>query len=414
MVRRPLGFGLVVLCGYVAAEAVFRVNRHRELKRTPPALRVLDAPILRMDSDIGFRYIPGAVARHLILDGANDVTHANVIRINSSGHVSSREDVIEKPPGEYRIAIVGDSFTACLYNDAPWPLLLEDLLNTDAGLLRSLGRSRFKVMNFGMIATGFAQWPALYEHEVARYRPDLFLVAFIESDLWRGFKWADTIRPDPDAAFQLVLISERPPVTLANPFVLMERMIVLSPQDAADPERRRLLVRAAMDRKLAAMPWWSPNPEILAVLLDSASLPAPDVLLPRLPARPKGRPRWGAEARLRDTGVAMRTLAARQGTIFLHLPTGRDLTSTRELSVLHLPSEARSLETLSLLDSLLQQRSAENPDAWFIPANGHLTQRGAQVYAQATYGVLASCLRGQRSPRCGLAGESGPESAVSR
>ncbi len=381
---------MVFFCGYAAAEAVFRASRHHELGRRPPVgIRVLDAPILKFDQDLGYRYIPNTAARLRVLDEANRVVHTNVTRINRSGHVSPREDDLEKPPREFRIAVIGDSFTACLYNEAPWPLLLEDSLNKERSLLASLDRSHFKVINFGMVATGFAQWSALYQHEVAPFRPDLVIVAFIENDLWRGFKWADTLERDADAPFQLVLVSERLPMTLTNPFALMGQMIVLSPQDAADPPRRDQLVRAAMDRRLAAMPWWSPHPEILAVLLDSAALPAPDLLRPRLSARPLGRPRWGAGTRLRGIATSMRALAAGQDTLFLHLPTEHELTREPGTPL----TDVRLLHAISLSEPLRRRQALEDSSAWFIPNNGHLTQRGAQVYAQSTHGVLVAHLQ---------------------
>jgi hypothetical protein len=392
----------------VAAEALFRAVRYRELRRLPVSvLRVLDAPIVRLDADVGFRYIPGATARYLLLDEQNRVVRSNLLRINRAGHVSPREDTLEKAPEEFRIAVIGDSFTACHQNETPWPILLEDLLNADTSLLASLGRSRVKVLNFGMFATGFAQWPAVYAHEVARYRPDLVVVAFIENDLWRGFKWADTVRPEPDSPYELVLLTERLPVALGNPYVLMVQNIVLSPRDAADRDRRRVLLEDALGRKLSALPWWSPHPEVLAVLLRSASIAAPDFLRPRLPARNKVWSRWGAKARLREIGLAIRAIADRQDTLLLHLPLARELSAAGQKVPADLFGD-RGPEIRSLLPGLLRKKGAA--DVWFIPGDGHLTEEGARSYAAVSCDVLTPYLRDRPAPRP----EAGPGRAAVR
>jgi hypothetical protein len=379
--------------------------RYRELRSLPvSAFRVLDAPILRFDAEVGFRYIPGATARYLLLDEQNRVVRSNLLRINRAGHVSPREDILEKAPEEFRIAIMGDSFTACLQNETPWPILLEDLLNGDTALLASLGRSRIKVINFGMFATGFAQWPAVYAHEVVRYRPDLVVVAFIENDLGRGFKWADNVRPDADSQYELVLLTERLPVALGNPRVLMGQNIVLSPGDAVDPRRRQRLLRDALGRKLSALPWWSPHPEILAVLLRAASVAAPDFLRPRLPARNRVWSRWSAKASLREIGVAIRAIAERQDTLLLHLPLQHELSATAAKAPMGLFDD-RGPAIRSLLPALLQKERAAG--AWFIPNDGHLTDEGARSYSEAASEVLTSYLRSRHAP-----GKGGPGRAA--
>jgi hypothetical protein len=376
---------------YLSSEVLFRVVRYRELGVLPVSvLRVLDAPIVRLDADIGFRYVPGTTARHLLLDDQNRVVRSNLMRINRAGHVSPREDTLEKAPEEFRIAVLGDSFTACHQNETPWPIRLEDLLNADTAVLAALGRSRVKVLNFGMFATGFAQWPAVYEHEVARYRPDLVIVAFIENDLWRGFKWADTVRPDPDTPYRLVLLSERLPVALGNPYVLMAQNIVLSPEDAAEPDRRRTLLQDALHRKLSTLPWWSPHPEVIAVLLRSASIAAPDSLRPRLPARNKVWSRWNAKANLHEIGVAIRAIADREETLLLHLPLANELSEAEQKIPADLFGDP-TLEVRSLLPALLRKKEAV--DDWFIPHDGHLTEDGARSFAEAARDVLASYLR---------------------
>ena len=71
------------------------------------------------------------------------------MRTNNFGLVSQRDYRPEKKPREYRIALIGDSLTACVTNDVPWGDLLEDRLNADENLKKALGVHSFTVLNFG-------------------------------------------------------------------------------------------------------------------------------------------------------------------------------------------------------------------------------------------------------------------------
>ncbi|MGH7896701.1 MAG: hypothetical protein ACREQQ_02050, partial [Candidatus Binatia bacterium] len=287
------------LGAYVCCEAAYRVWRYRELVALDALskVRVLEAPLVRFDEQIGFRYIPRTVTRHLTLDADNRVSHVNTIAVNNLGHVSPRDDAVEKPASEYRIAVVGDSFTACTFNDTPWAVTLEDLLNADRVLAEHVNRSTFKVINFGMDATGIVQWPAVFEFEIARFRPDLLVVAFVENDLWRSFKWMGGVRPRTDAPYEIVLVSDSPPVTLENPRAFLSWRLVIQPPHADDPDERRRILKDVLNAKMRAMPWLSPRFELVAALLSEAGLPAPDFLRPRLGYRPDRPPRWGDDRR---------------------------------------------------------------------------------------------------------------------
>lgn len=396
--------GLVALAAaYVGAEGLYRLYRYRHLKnqRTIPRVRVLDAPLVRFDSELGFRYIPNTTARQFALDASNRISHENSIRVNNLGHVSPRADVVEKTGEELRIALLGDSFTACIFNDVPWSVVVEDRLNDEPMLLAAIGKARVKVMNFGMEATGFVQWPSTYDHEVARFHPDLLIIAFIEHDVWRDFKWMDTVELQPGAGYSAVLVSPSLPVRLDNPRVMLGLQIVLSPEAARSAEARNRVLQDLLDHRLKAMSWWSPHPELLGVAWDALGGPLPDILTPRFSYRPDAVSRWGSGRRLEATVEAMRLLALKGPALFVHLPTRPELVSGQPTPLLGtLRSRLPDLDLVTVQHRLPHRPPADLLDRWFLADNGHLTDVGAVAYGEGIATLIRAYLgRSLRTPK---------------
>jgi hypothetical protein len=136
------------------------------------------------DDDLGYRYQPHADAEIRIAG-----IHRR-FRINNRGF-NGRDFVEEKPPGTYRIAIVGASNTTGIWTNGQgksFSELLEELL-------RDSGR-RVEVMNFGIDG----RFRALHQLrvidlDVAAYDPDLVLmdidIPFVNSlfrrDVYKGY-----------------------------------------------------------------------------------------------------------------------------------------------------------------------------------------------------------------------------------
>lgn len=378
---------------YATAEALYRVHRYRTLRSSAvlQRVRLMDAQLVRLDREIGFRYFPGARVRQIIVDSTNRAISENRIRVNAAGHISTREDLPQKPPGEYRIAVIGDSFTACTFNNQPWPDLLEDRLNQDRDLVSRFRGAHFKVLNFGMEGTGFAQWAAVYEHEVARFEPDLVALAFIENDVWREFRWMDTVEPYPGAGYGAVLISTSLPVAFDNPRALLARQVVMSAEQMEDPLRRQEVVRAIVSRRVSTLPWTGLYPELLGILLAEAGLPSPVALRPRLEYTPQGPNRWRVASGQRAAALQVRELAGRTSLLLLHLPTQPELSGGASApEVERLRQQTSGLTWLSLLARLRPLAGAAGD--WFVPNNSHLSDHGAAVYAAAVHGELRDVL----------------------
>lgn len=91
---------------------------------------------------------------------------------NSHGQ-RDREYAIEKPPGTFRIVVVGDSFTMGS------GVAIEDVFHSR--LESSLGPG-FECINLGVGGYGLLHYAAVLEHVVPRWDPDLVLIGLVAND----------------------------------------------------------------------------------------------------------------------------------------------------------------------------------------------------------------------------------------
>jgi len=122
--------------------------------------------LYKTDKDIGWVHVPNA---RTTWQGTGEY---NVhVQINSLG-LRDREHTYDKPPGTFRILVLGDSFTEGI--EVPleqvFPVRLEECLDERVS-------SEIEVINAGM--SGYAPGDELlfFVHEGVKYRPDLVLVA---------------------------------------------------------------------------------------------------------------------------------------------------------------------------------------------------------------------------------------------
>lgn len=108
-----------------------------------------------------------------------DEGHGRVV-INSQG-LRDREHDFTKPPGVYRIAILGDSYAEALQVDAAetfWSILERKL----ASCAHTAAPRPVEVINFGMTSFGTDQELLTLRHRVWQYDPDLVLLAFLPAN----------------------------------------------------------------------------------------------------------------------------------------------------------------------------------------------------------------------------------------
>ena len=95
-------------------------------------------------------YPPHSVFTLTQYDKDNLILDRHRVHINNLGWVSHYDYEPTKAPAEFRIAIVGDSLTASVNNEIPWPDVLQRKLNADTELLTALEIERVTVFNFGI------------------------------------------------------------------------------------------------------------------------------------------------------------------------------------------------------------------------------------------------------------------------
>jgi hypothetical protein len=170
---------------FVTAVMLFMVGAGFELyqRRVNGAFPVVEWPT-RFDSVAGYLFEPGSEVWW-----TNHVDFWTRERVNSLGFLD-REPVLPKPPGRFRILIVGDSFVeaAQVQNHAKVQTVLERLLAD------RFGPGRFDVVAFGHSGTGQANQLGFYERFGRQVAPDLVLLVAVSNDFANNSPLLEAVR----------------------------------------------------------------------------------------------------------------------------------------------------------------------------------------------------------------------------
>lgn len=139
---------------------------------TELALRIakvpFDAQLYGPNRELGWTLRPGAT-------GLVSTETQQIVHINSRGFRDQERDY-EKPPGTFRIAVLGNSWTEALQVplEKTYVSVLQQLLNENNCELEK----RVEVLNFGVAGYSTAQELLLLRKNVWNYHPDVVLLAF--------------------------------------------------------------------------------------------------------------------------------------------------------------------------------------------------------------------------------------------
>jgi hypothetical protein len=138
-------------------------------------------------------YIPDELTGFSLKPGAEGLWHKEgetYITINRAGF-RDREHRLEKGPGTFRIAVLGDSFTEALQvpmEETYWNRIEHELSGCPA-----LDKREVEVVNFGVGGYSPAQELLVLRHKVPLYQPDLVLQAlFTGNDITGNSKELDS------------------------------------------------------------------------------------------------------------------------------------------------------------------------------------------------------------------------------
>ena len=304
---------------------------------------------------------------------------------NSHGHVSGVEYPLQKPSGEYRIAVVGDSFTANITNNVRWTEVLQGALNGSTDWRSRVGGKFTRVINFGVDGMGMVQFAAMVRHHALAFEPDFVIVNMISDSILRRMRYAGVPIPSSDRT-----------------------------------EHIRLYVRKNFVEQIN---WLNPCPELIVAVVGRLwgkrcmlPLNSQDILA----ADPSFRFSNRAEA-LSASGAAVRDiLSASREVLFLVMPLYQELDSHNEPMWRGLVDDLRAAvpETTfvsmrpqmeALLDGkrlkdrpelagkslhqILELPAEQHPELYrwfFLPDDVHYTDYGSTLYAHEVAKLLVS------------------------
>jgi hypothetical protein len=292
------------------------------------------------DANVGFRYAPNFTGER----GSPWFSHW---RTNQWGHVSRSDYPQHKPVGEFRIGIVGDSFTAAITNNVRWSDLLEDRLNESAAWRASVGNRSTRVINFAVDGHGFVQFAAML-HYVQAFEPDLVMITFITDDIFRKLRFLNV------------------PYSTGN---------------------RTQDLRAYIEKNyLEDINWLRPYPELLAATLGpylgtKTMLPLDPMLV--LATNPRGR--YGRSEGIAATTTAVRAIVSfSPRSLFVQAPQFQELEGypLKESAKLPAVVQAPNLRFVSMIPAMWARMSDKSVlTRWYFTPDQHPTDAWAEVFA---------------------------------
>jgi hypothetical protein len=343
------------LLGYAAIEVGYRIYQYSTILKGllinvraqspgPAAERSV------FDRNTGYRYKSNFVFRSGTSPFPIDW------RTNSHGLIAREEFPVQKPEREFRIGLIGDSFTANVTNTVRWGDVLEDALNASSEWRDRIGGRNTRVVNFGLDGIGVVQFGEVADRIAQPFGIDLLLVNVIRGDVMR------------------------------RPIYRGSRVVVAEPDLAA-------WIKATA---LSKMSWLSPYPEVLAVTMGRLIGLEPRLTIERAGVLLMGDRRFydTAEEAAAQSAIAARLIERRfPKAIWLIHPTWDEYTNQPnpsgndrlEHDSFRLFRDLVSdIEFVNMRERVPAPNSRAEIDSWFnVPHDRHNSDLGLRIYGQA-------------------------------
>jgi hypothetical protein len=383
---------------YVLSDVAYRIwlrhqLGHNAYEHTKYGFSSTELPLYALDRQAGYAYRPNLSLHFRLYDGNNHLVRENHLNTNNFGHLELEDDSIAKPASEFRIAVLGDSFSATPTSDVTWPTDLEEELAKDARLKTLTGKHTVKVVNFGLDGTGFVQWPEVYRYKAKAFDPDLVIVNFIWNDIFREFVYRNTIGFG--NGDQAMITCSQLPAVIQNNECLNAFSFVINPAAGYGPIAARIKTNL-YEKMVARLPWFSPYPELLAVLLDGRF-----GLHPRL-RFPEGSMFYfnSADEAVETSQKALDDIASQNRAVLavFHPTLEECLAKNPQDAVKQLLAKEKNVTIENMLDFLPLNSSQNEIKKWYnLPYDEHPSDYGAEVYARALAGRVVEYLSSQRT-----------------
>ncbi|HUO43445.1 MAG TPA: SGNH/GDSL hydrolase family protein [Burkholderiales bacterium] len=355
-------------------------------------------------------------------DGAMFDQHR--VQINNLGWVSAYDYDRHKAPGEYRIAVVGDSLTASINNTKPWPDILQSRLNEDRPLLSRLGARKISVLNLGVAGASMEMMANPLAVIARRFSPDMVIVNFIAEDLSRRHSDdferipAEPAIPPSDiseaavaqvpphleiSGIEIPLDCRSGPPLPANPDCKVSTMWYSPSSEVLDREALNKIKRRAAWRLLRDRVILSPRPLAILELLGRPVIPRAGA------SEPAPLAAFDRERQDRDIGIrALKVIRSiSRNMLVLHNPLywhlkGHAYSTDQKLSPILDPfvadAKRAGIEIVRMEQYMPVNKGEGEWRRWYnhLPYDGHWSDYGAEIYAGAVEQVIRSRLPERR------------------
>lgn len=364
---------------------------------------------------------PNTIHYYFVFDEASNLKFKCEFRINNVGLVSLHDYELQKPKGEYRIAIFGDSFTASLQMMKPWPDSLEEKLNKGAALKEKLGVSDFKVYNFGMYAGGFRDF--VQQAKAAKdLDPDMVIVNFIAADFPRcndcvtemdnpmkdktrrlvsGKTPVYTDEASGETAF-LNMSCEQGPVSLDNDSCVHSFNLEIPPnlaerQDIVSEIKKNVIHRFLRGKLLTSL-----FPYSIKYAIDK-KLSVMDIRHPDL-FKSYSKSYSLTDQQQINQAVScleeIKSMYKGKTVLFTLNPTHYDLTwQINEGQSHQVMEKGKDIRITFMREFLPTNLSKEEYLSWYcLPYDGHMSDKGGRVYSDAMAALIRDTLTAETAP----------------